>query len=643
MTTALDSILAKTGLPPAALAKAQAPALKLVEAPNDLLRAALEYADLGYQVIPLHTPTGKGCSCGKADCASIGKHPRCKNGLKDATTNPAAIRQWWKQWPDANIGIATGPESNLLVLDIDGKQGEDSLIKLAREGCTLPDSYVVKTGSGQHIYFLYPSGRDVRNSASKLAPGLDIRGAGGYVVAPPSLYRNGTRYETLESSVPPVDAPEWLLTRLQEQKTPAAPASASAPATVAAPARLPKGKGDPAKLSLAGTMFRKNQPIEVIEAAVIALDKTCEHERGEADCKKKVAEWAKRYSQGQPLAEVNHASVEADVVTLSDVTARNVSWLWQPRLALGMVNELVGDTGVGKTTIAMNIAAEGSHGRLPDGGTCPPFDTLYLTHENPLAEVMRPKLDAMGGDPRRFHVLLGSRAEIDGEMHKGSVNLADVELLEKAIRQTGAKLVVFDPVQSYFGAGVDWNHANQTRPILDALNRLADSTRSAILLIRHSGKARGGKATSSGLGSIDQTATARSSLLAGVLPDDETQCALLHTKTNIGPRAPALGYKIDSLGRFSWTGVSNITAAELLASPEAPDRKLTEATQWLSDKLKGGSAEQSEIREQAEAAGLSYRTLVRAKTALRVKSRKASMGAGWFWWLPDAPESGTVQ
>jgi hypothetical protein len=388
-------------------------------------------------------------------------------------------------------------------------------------------------------------------------------------------------------------------------------------------------------LSLAGSLLRKNQPIEVIEAAVIALDKTCEHVRGEADCRRKVREWAKRYAQGQPLTEASHASIEPDVITLSDVTARNVSWLWQPRLALGMVNELVGDTGVGKTTIAMNIAAEGSHGRLPDGGTCEPFDTLYLTHENPLAEVMRPKLDAMGGDPRRFHVLLGSRTEIDGEMHKGSVNLADVELLEKAIRQTGAKLVVFDPVQSYFGAGVDWNHANQTRPILDALNRLADSTRSAILLIRHGGKARGGKATSSGLGSIDQTATARSSLLAGVLPDDETQCALLHTKTNVGPKAPALGYKIDSLGRFSWTGVSNITAAEMLASPEAPDRKLTEATQWLSDKLKGGSAEQSEIREQAEAAGLSYRTLVRAKTALRVKSRKASMGAGWFWFLSE--------
>jgi hypothetical protein len=568
-----------------------------------------------------------------ADCESPGKHPRTRNGLKDASSDPATIRQWWKRWPDANVGIATGPESGVFVLDVDGPQGEASLLDLARSGCSLPDSYIVQTGGGSHFYFTWPTGLDIRNSASKLGPGLDVRGAGGYVVAPPSMHKSGRRYETLESSCPATAAPEWLLTRIQEARTQPAPRSASAPATVEAPARLPKGKGDPAKLSLAGSLLRKGTPLAVVEAAVIALDKTCEHERGEADCKRKVREWAKRYSQGQPLAEASHASIEPDLVRLSDVTACNVSWLWQPRIALGMVNELVGDTGVGKTSIAMNIAAEGSHGRLPDGGTCEPFDTLCLTHENPLAEVMRPKLDAMGGDPRRFHVLLGSRTEIDGEKHKGSVNLADVELLEKAIRQTGAKLVVFDPVQSFFGAGVDWNHANQTRPILDALNRLAGSTRSAILLIRHGGKARGGKATSSGLGSIDQTATARSSLLAGVLPDDETQCALLHAKTNIGPKAPALGYKIDSLGRFSWTGVSNITAAEMLASPEAPDRKLTEATQWLSDKLKGGSAEQSEIREQAEAAGLSYRTLVRAKTALRVKSRKASMGAGWFWFL----------
>jgi hypothetical protein len=344
------------------------------------------------------------------------------------------------------------------------------------------------------------------------------------------------------------------------------------------------------------------------------------------------------------LAESKSASIEPDLITLADVEPRKVDWLWKPRIAVGMINELVGDTGVGKTTIAMSLAAGGSIGLLPDGSRMEPFDTVYLTLENPIAEVMRPKFDQMGGDARRFHLLIGTQTDVDGETHKGSVSLGDVGTLEKAIRRTGAKLLVVDPVQSFFGANVDWNHANQTRPILDALNRLADTTRTAIWLLRHPTKATGGKATGKGLGSIDQTGAARSSLLAGTLPDDEKMCALIHFKTNIGPRAPTLGYAIDDQGRFSWTGESSITAAEMLAAPEAPDRKLTEATQWLSEKLKAGSADKEEVCEQAEAAGISYRTLQRAKLALRVQSRRATFAGGSIWALPATePESGAVQ
>ena len=88
----------------------------------DLLEAALDYAERGWQVIPLHNPEGAGCSCGHPDCESRGKHPRTKNGLKDATSKPETIRGWWKRWPQANIGLATGPLSGFFVLDCDGKQ-----------------------------------------------------------------------------------------------------------------------------------------------------------------------------------------------------------------------------------------------------------------------------------------------------------------------------------------------------------------------------------------------------------------------------------------------------------------------------------------------------------------------------------------
>jgi hypothetical protein len=611
-----------------------------------LLVAAVEYAGRGWHVLPLHSPTQGGCSCGRADCSSVGKHPRTRSGLKEASRDLAVIRAWWKRWPDANIGVATGPESGLLVLDVDGKAGEDSLIELERCNGALPATFSVKTGKGQHIYFAYPDGLDIRNSAGKIAPGLDIRGAGGYVVGAGSQHISGARYEVTESATDPAPCPEGLLSLIQSAN--GAQAGQSAPATVGT-ATIRKGGGEPEKLKMAWEMFSKGRSVDVVLAAVLQMDRECEHKRGESDCRDRVNRWYEDFikkggKNGKPLAEGKSASIEPDLITLSDVAPRMVDWLWPPRIALGMVNELVGDTGVGKTTIAMHLAAEGSRGRLPEGGTIESFDTLYLSHENPLAEVLRPKFDAMHGDPKRFHVMLGTKTEVDGETHKGSVTLADVDQLEKAIRQTGAKLVVFDPVQSFFGAGVDWNHANQTRPILDALNKLADKTRAAILLLRHGTKASGGKATAKGLGSIDQTATARSSLLAGVLPDDEKMCALIHSKTNIGPKAPTLGYAIDEQGRFTWTGVSSITAAELLASPEAPDRKLTAATQWLTEKLQRGSLEAQEISKAAEAAGISWRTLQRAKSALRVQSRRATFAGGSIWSLPeDSPKDGRFE
>jgi len=96
-------------------------------------KAALAYAKLGLPVIPLHNPLPNDvCSCSKGpDCQSVGKHPRTKNGFKDATTDMAQVEEWWTHWPDANIGIVTGKASGWLVLDIDpGHGGEDSLRKL---------------------------------------------------------------------------------------------------------------------------------------------------------------------------------------------------------------------------------------------------------------------------------------------------------------------------------------------------------------------------------------------------------------------------------------------------------------------------------------------------------------------------------
>lgn len=161
------------------------------------LAAALSYAARGWPVFPVHSIRERGtqCTCGRRDCGSPGKHPRTENGLKDATTDERTIRGWWQRWPDAGVAIATG--RGLVVVDIDvHKGGDDSYVDARRALGDVPDTVEVITGSGgRHIYLAAPEGVAVRCSAGQLGPGLDVRGDGGYVVAPPSLHASGRRYQ----------------------------------------------------------------------------------------------------------------------------------------------------------------------------------------------------------------------------------------------------------------------------------------------------------------------------------------------------------------------------------------------------------------------------------------------------------------
>jgi hypothetical protein len=179
---------------------------------------ALHYASaLGWKIFPLHTPVDEGvCSCGKADCQSIGKHPRTPRGLKDATTDPEQIKRWWQKWPDANIGIATGAVSGLLVIDVDprhgGWQGLEEFFK--RTGEVFPPTVEVITGSGgRHFFFRMPDA-DIRNSAGNLGAGLDVRANGGYVVAAPSVHASGNRYQWTNEELPLADVPYGVLKEL---------------------------------------------------------------------------------------------------------------------------------------------------------------------------------------------------------------------------------------------------------------------------------------------------------------------------------------------------------------------------------------------------------------------------------------------
>lgn len=162
---------------------------------SELLGAALGYAAEGGAVLPLHTAVNGQCSCRRADCSSPAKHPRLRHGLHEATTDTDQIRQWWTRWPQANIGVRTGEASNLVVLDVDIRHGgHHTLADLAGRDPAVLDTRLIRTGGGGwHLYFRHP-GHAVRNSAGLLGSGIDVRGDGGYIVAPPSTHATGGQY-----------------------------------------------------------------------------------------------------------------------------------------------------------------------------------------------------------------------------------------------------------------------------------------------------------------------------------------------------------------------------------------------------------------------------------------------------------------
>lgn len=195
-------------------------------APTSVLEHAIAYAEIGWLVVPLHWPIINGtahCSCGKPDCASPAKHPLTAHGLKDATRDVNEIRRWWFRWPVANIGIATGAESGIVVLDVDpDKGGETSIAELMDEHGDIPETVESATGgNGAHLCFAHP-GRRIGNSSEKIGAGLDIRGDGGYIVAPPSLHVSGRKYAWRELSSPherePSAIPAWLLELVKTQE-----------------------------------------------------------------------------------------------------------------------------------------------------------------------------------------------------------------------------------------------------------------------------------------------------------------------------------------------------------------------------------------------------------------------------------------
>lgn len=310
----------------------------------------------------------------------------------------------------------------------------------------------------------------------------------------------------------------------------------------------------------------------------------------------------------------------AKVVRVADVEREDVSFLWDPYIPLGKLTLLEGDPSDGKTWVALALAARVSTGRGfkdADGidAVREPANVLYLSAEDGIGDTLRPRLESMNADLNRISVLAD-----------GHVELSHTATVEKLIDDAdNAKLIIVDPLQAYLGAKVDMHRANEVRPILSGLGQLAARRECAIVIVRHLAKSPNQTSAYRGMGSIDITAAARSVLRTHRARGSDAR-TMLHLKSSLARKGTSIGYVLDSAG-FRFTGPSAFNEEDLSRSDgtkpmtsaaPGPNKTTAAAVEFLREMLKAGPVPLAEVNRRAHEAGVTERTLERARKALGV-------------------------
>lgn len=264
---------------------------------NEFLDAALYYASLGWSVIPIRAKD---------------KKPSIKwEKYQNERAGAEQIRAWWKKWPAANVGIVTGAISGIIVLDVDGEDGRQSLVNKE-----LPPTTCSVTGSGGAHYIFKHPGTEVRNFARRL-PGLDLRGDGGYIVAPPSVHPNGGIYEW---GLPPeMEQPHWLPSWIKELL--GVKSSGDSPRVDPGKvlAGIPEGSRDTEIFKYAASLRARGMKREEAEILILQAAAACSPPFPREEALVKI-ESAWRYPQGTEKTQ----SLETAREQLTDITPENV-------------------------------------------------------------------------------------------------------------------------------------------------------------------------------------------------------------------------------------------------------------------------------------------------------------------------------
>lgn len=337
--------------------------------------------------------------------------------------------------------------------------------------------------------------------------------------------------------------------------------------------------------------------------------------------------------------------------TMSSIEPDPVRWVWQGRLAEGMLSILEGDPGVGKSSLVLDIAARITRGwKLPgDDRQMPPADVVIFAGEDEPSQTIRPRLDNAGADTNRVFYLDTSAGD-NGPSYPLSLP-RDLDALDNILSSLRPKLVLIEPIMMFFGGDTDTNSDSHVRVVLSKLKAIAEKHSTAILLGRHLTKAKDTDPMYRGQGSIGIIAAVRFSFIATFDPYDTEmkKRVLIPVKQNASEPAPSLTYSVETVegsdaARIEWHGVSDLTKDDLGNShlSEADRNALMDAIEWVRHALRNGPVRPAEVKQQCGKDGFEFSEIKRALAAEKVGRKYNSFQNQWEYQYPHGTSPGSV-
>lgn len=573
---------------------------------------ALHYADMGLAVFPLKPNS---------------KKPATVNGCKAATKDKGQITAWWDKQPDYNIGIATGSISGgLVVIDLDrdedkGIDGYTVIKKWQQEHGNLPETAMSITGRGGYHY-LYRDTAQWQNRVN-LYDGVDIRGEGGYIVAPPSIHPNGHQYEweqePLVYGITPVDrlVVNFLVPLPADQRE-----------SFQLLEQIPEGQRTNAMVKLVCSQQAKGLSDDAIRAAVrIENEKRCVPPLTDAELEKEVLPALTRYQKGTaPYKAVPDngkfrpaKKKDFHLDKAEDVDVKEPVWLIPGYIPRYGITTIAGEGGVGKTSLWCAIVASITSGKpsfLTDWET--PFErdpenVVVFSAEDSWNYVLKKRLLDNGADMSRI-LYMGPEDERFVDLNFNG------DLLKGIVATNTPDLMVFDPVQAFVPENLRMGDRNAMRKCFSPLIGFGETYKMTSIVIAHANKQSGVWGRKRIADSSDIWDASRSVLMTGIVPNSDGLRYISHEKSNWGKLRDTVIFSLDAgvpvFRNYSSKKDRDFIIEDSRQRNAAPAAE--EAKEFILNTLnEHKQMEVSELDELAKAEGISNHALKDAKAALR--------------------------